>query len=112
VKLFEAASTSTMRAFGAIARGLAWLEQQRAEMCSAAFQCLYQGNPVAYEGGLFRRHWWKNYTVVPVAEMGRGSHSDALPSSALHPGFARIALAVRFISKLEERDTYDIGGAK
>src|SRR5438876_8068002 len=33
--------------------------------------------------------------------------SDAVPSSALHPGFS-----CSVISKLEEKDSYDVGGAK
>ena len=40
-------------------------------------------------------------------ELSRGRDSDAVPSSALHPGFS-----CSVISKLEEKDSYDVGGAK
>src|SRR5438552_16647493 len=40
-------------------------------------------------------------------ELSRGRDSDVVPSSALHPGFS-----CSVISKLEEKDSYDVGGAK
>jgi predicted phage terminase large subunit-like protein len=38
----------------------------RATIGSRAFESLYQGNPVAAEGNVFKREWWKYYKVRPI----------------------------------------------
>lgn len=47
-------------------RSLAWLQAQRAQMGSAAFQALYQCDPVAAGGALFLRSWWQEYARPPA----------------------------------------------
>ena len=37
----------------------------RATIGSKAFESLYQGNPVAAEGNVFKREWWKYYKELP-----------------------------------------------
>lgn len=37
------------------------LTEIRAVLGSSGFECLYQGNPVAAEGQLFKREWWRYY---------------------------------------------------
>ncbi len=41
------------------------LIQTRDTIGSRAFESLYQGNPVAAEGNVFKREWWKSYKVRP-----------------------------------------------
>jgi predicted phage terminase large subunit-like protein len=38
----------------------------RATIGSRAFESLYQGNPVAAEGNVFKREWWKYYRELPA----------------------------------------------
>lgn len=46
-------------------RSLAWLSGQRNEMSAGAWQCLYQCNPVAFDGNFFKREWMREYKEQP-----------------------------------------------
>jgi predicted phage terminase large subunit-like protein len=41
------------------------LTQKRFEVGSAAWTCLYQGQPAAAEGVVWHREWWQYYAVAP-----------------------------------------------
>jgi predicted phage terminase large subunit-like protein len=41
------------------------LESIRSAVGSRVWQAQYQGDPTPSEGGMFKRHWWKRYTVLP-----------------------------------------------
>jgi predicted phage terminase large subunit-like protein len=43
------------------------LEQTRVAIGSAAFESLYQENPAAAEGVIFKREWWRFYREAPVS---------------------------------------------
>jgi len=45
--------------------GLEVLTQKRFEVGSAAWTCLYMGQPAAAEGVVWHREWWQYYTVAP-----------------------------------------------
>jgi len=44
------------------------LTKIRSEMDSYIWSALYQQNPIPIVGGLFKRHWWKRYSVQPSTE--------------------------------------------
>lgn len=41
------------------------LEAKWVEIGTALFQCMYQGDPTALGGDIFRREWFKDYTQAP-----------------------------------------------
>jgi predicted phage terminase large subunit-like protein len=43
------------------------LEHQKAMLGSAAFTALYQQRPIAQEGAIFKREWWRSYGAMPPA---------------------------------------------
>jgi predicted phage terminase large subunit-like protein len=47
------------------------LSEIRAVLGSAAFETLYQGNPVAAEGQMFRRDWWRFYDPARPSRFSR-----------------------------------------
>ncbi|MDQ5871810.1 MAG: phage terminase large subunit [Acidobacteriota bacterium] len=47
------------------------LSEIRAVLGSAAFETLYQGNPVAAEGQMFRRDWWRFYDPARSPQFSR-----------------------------------------
>jgi predicted phage terminase large subunit-like protein len=61
-----------------------FLERQRAEVGTYIWQALYQGNPTAEDGTLFRRKWFKYFTrdgADILSDFGRVP-SDSLPRLA------------------------------
>ena len=41
------------------------LREKKAELGTALFQCMYQGDPTALGGNIFKREWFRDYTTVP-----------------------------------------------
>lgn len=41
------------------------IESIRTDVGSRVWEALYQGRPVAQEGGLFKRAWWRRYSTPP-----------------------------------------------
>lgn len=50
----------------------AW-ERIRRQVGSRAFNALYQGRPAPAEGGIFKRDWWRYYTVPKAYEKPDGT---------------------------------------
>jgi predicted phage terminase large subunit-like protein len=61
---------------------LEWLEQRRQEIGANAWTCLYQQNPVAAEGNLFRREWWQYFRELPPIKYTIQAWDTAFSSKA------------------------------
>ncbi len=45
--------------------GLDELLRRKANMSSRMWEAQYQGNPLPATGGMFKRHWWRRWMVLP-----------------------------------------------
>ena len=47
--------------------GIKKLEKRKAEVGSDIFRCMYQGDPVDLSGSVFKREWFRYFTIEPEA---------------------------------------------